>query len=358
MTFLQKDNPYTLQFALVPPQYISRAALTEEIVGDLIKNVPTFRGYFLTGVRGSGKTATMTDISQRITVEPGWISIDIANPESDIIDSLARALYRIPELRSIFIKAKLDFSILGIGVSLEKADMIASDAEDAADIMLSILKKKQKKVLVTIDEVTYGKEISAFSHTMSSYARKGYDIYVLMTGLTNNINKIKNNKSLTFLYRAKEVELPPLNRSAIINDYQSVFGIGRSAAADMADLTKGYAFAFQVLGYLYWKSLSADKTARIEDTMTDYDYYLSEFVYEKIWSETTRKEKDILKALSVASQSPASVSEIKTMCNIESGDLSVYRERLIQKGIIDGSERGYIAFALPRFSEFINSLWK
>ena len=147
-----------------------------------------------------------------------WITVDIENPEGNILDSLARALYRIPEIKALFIKAKLDLSVLGLGVSIEKADIIASNENDAIDFMLKILKKENKKVLVTIDEVTYCKEIASFSHSLSSYARAGYEIYVLMTGLKENIKAIKNDKSLTFLYRAKEHVLDPLNITAIVAD--------------------------------------------------------------------------------------------------------------------------------------------
>ena len=60
-----------------------------------------------------------------------------------------------------------------------------------------------------------------------------------MTGLKANIKAIKNDKSLTFLYRAKEHILEPLNITAIIADYQKVFNMDRENAENMAWLTKG-----------------------------------------------------------------------------------------------------------------------
>ena len=47
-------------------------------------------------------------------------------------------------------------------------------------------------MLVTIDEITYSEDVAKFSHALSSYASEDYDIYVLMTGLKENIDKIKN----------------------------------------------------------------------------------------------------------------------------------------------------------------------
>ena len=351
--FAPSENPFTLQFSFIPPQYITRQGLTNEIVNDLTKKVPTFRGHFLTGVRGCGKTVMMADISNIMNEKEEWITVDIENPNSNILDSLARGLYRIPMLKDLFIKAKLDVSVLGLGVPIEIAELIASNENDAIDFMLNILKKTNKRVLVTIDEVTYCKEIASFSHSLSSYARSGYEIYVLMTGLKENIKAIKNDKSLTFLYRAKEHILEPLNITAIIADYQKVFNMDRENAENMAWLTKGYSFAFQVLGYLYWDALSRNERSDVDfdEVISLFDQYLAEFVYEKIWSELARKEKQVLIAIS-----ESDVTEVKTIRNtlsMNSSMFSVYRNRLMDKGLINGSEYGKVKLTLPRFKEFV-----
>ena len=38
--FRQDENPYTLQFSFIPPQYITRQNLTTDIINDLTKKVP------------------------------------------------------------------------------------------------------------------------------------------------------------------------------------------------------------------------------------------------------------------------------------------------------------------------------
>ena len=95
------DNPYTLQFSYVPPKHIERAVISNEIIENFTKNIPTYRGMFITGVRGSGKTVMLSDIRNKIVQKKDWITVDI-NPESDLLDSLARALYLIPELKALF----------------------------------------------------------------------------------------------------------------------------------------------------------------------------------------------------------------------------------------------------------------
>ncbi len=349
----KEDNPFTLQFSYIPPQYVTREALIYSIEQDLNRKVPTFRGWFLTGVRGCGKTVLMADIANRIRKSDHWIVVDIENPKNNLIASLARGLYRENSLRKMFVNAKLDLSVLGLGVSIEKAELIASDEYDALYMMLRILKKENKRILVTIDEVTYCEQIADFSHSLSSYARADFDIYVLMTGLLQNVNAIKNDASLTFLYRAKLEELEPLNTTAVIHSYMQVFEIERERAEQLAWFTKGYSFAFQLMGYLVWDSICETNEIHMETILPKYDQYLADFVYGKIWSELAPMEKTVLKEM--ACTKDKRVQAVRERLSMNSSKFAVYRSRLIEKGLVDGREYGKVTFTLPRLEEFILS---
>ncbi len=60
-----------------------------------------------------------------------------------------------------------------------------------------------------------------------------------MAGLYENINDLKNEKNLTFLYRTPQYEMEPLNLTLIADRYSRVFAIDREKAMDMAIITKG-----------------------------------------------------------------------------------------------------------------------
>ena len=79
-------------------------------------------------------------------------------------------------------------------------------------------------------------------------------VFLLMTGLYENINAIQDEKNLTFLYRAPKLEMKSLNIGAVAQKYADTFDIDSDNAVEMAKLTKGYPFAFQVLGYLTWNN--------------------------------------------------------------------------------------------------------
>lgn len=339
-------NPFTLAFGRTPEQYISRITQTNQIIDDFSSETPISPIYMIAGVRGSGKTVMMTSISKEIQKEEDWYTVEL-NPKRDLLTSLASKIYAFPHMKEKFLEAKLDLSFFGFGVSIEKGTPV-TDIEDVVSRMLSQLKKDGKRLLVTIDEVTNTKEIGIFMSSFQIFLRQDLPIYLLMTGLYENIYGIQNDKSLTFLYRAPKIILEPLNYSAIKRTYKDVFKIDDKQSEEMALLTKGYPFAFQVLGYLYW--LKGGK-GDVSDLLSEYDRYLDEYVYEKIWSETSELDKKIM--IAIATSKDNSVKTIREILDMKSELFSVYRERLKRKGVINTKEYGKISFSLPRFSEFV-----
>lgn len=75
----------------------------------------------ITGVWGSGKTVMLADISKHFRKDKDWIVIEL-NPDRDLLYSFAAKLYDQKNLKDLFIKAKLDLSVLRIGVSIEKSN--------------------------------------------------------------------------------------------------------------------------------------------------------------------------------------------------------------------------------------------
>ena len=114
----------------------------------------------------------------------------------------------------------------------------------------------------------------------------------------------------------------------------------------MAHLTMGYPFAFQVLGYLTWNNNGDYKSI-----LPQYEQYLSEFVYDKLWSELSAKDKVV--ARGIAQVNSGQISEIRAILHMETNEFNPYRKRLIRKGLLDGETRGYVKFTLPFFEEYV-----
>ena len=220
------------------------------------------------------------------------------------------------------------------------------DAETAIIKILEKLKKSGKRLLVTIDEMTNSESMKVFAGAFQIFVRQDLPVFLLGTGLYENIEELQNEKSLTFLYRAPKIQLKPLNNGAIINKYKAIFRISQEQASEMAELTKGYPFAFQVLGYLTWNNNGDYRTV-----LGEYEQYLSEFVYDKIWSELSPKDRMVAKA--IADVKSGRIKDIREQLEMETNEFNPYRKRLIRKGIVSGEMRGYVHFTLPLFDEYV-----
>lgn len=343
------SNPFTISFGRQPAQFISRPVETNEIIENFEQEPPSSQVYMLTGVRGSGKTVLMTDIAKELSKRENWLVVELST-ERDMLTSLAAKLCSRPELFALFVEAKLNFSLLGFGVEVKNAAPI-SDIETALARMLGVIRAAGKKLLVTVDEAVNNPNVRAFASTFQIFMRQDYPVFLLMTGLYDNIHNLQNEKTLTFLYRAPKITLGALNLTSIRLQYAKIFGISMKEAGRMADLTMGYPFAFQVLGYLYWNSRDA-KT--LDEVLPEYDRYLEEYVYSKIWSELSETDKQIVAVM--AATGKTKVGEIREEVAMKPEKFSVYRERLKRKGVIDTSRYGAVTFALPRFDVFVRMM--
>lgn len=340
------NNPFVLSFGKKPLQYVSRISQTNEIIENFSAAEPSNQIYMITGVRGSGKTVMMAGIANEMKNREEWVVVEL-NPTRDLLQGLAGKLYSLPQMHAHFVQAKLDFSVLGLGVSLENAAPVA-DIESAVALMLAELQKRKKRLLITIDEVTNCEYVRVFASSFQIFLRQEYPIFLLMTGLYENIYDLQNENALTFLYRAPKMLLEPLNHTAVRSQYRNIFNLDMEAADEMARLTKGYPFAFQVLGYLYWENRT---TKTLEEILPEYDQYLEEYVYGKIWSELSDLDRKILIGMSESGETK--VKKIREGIGMKPEQFSVYRERLKRKGILDTRKYGEVSFILPRFAEFV-----
>jgi hypothetical protein len=339
------QNPFSLSFGKEPISFIEREKQTSEIIGDFLDENPAYQVCMITGVRGSGKTVMLTDIAKHFRENKDWIVVDLS-PERDLLRSFAAELSNRTDLLELFRDAKINLSFLGLGLEIDGVPPI-TDISVAVTKMLERIAKKGKKILVTIDEATCNQTMKEFASLFQIFIRRDFPVFLLMTGLYENIYELQNEKTLTFLYRAPKMELRPLNIGMIAKKYKEIFDLSEEEALSMAQETMGYPFAFQVLGFLCWRN-----KAKWTEMLDEYSQYLEEYVYEKMWSELSAQDKAVLRAMSESES--RKVDAIRAKAGKSSANFSVYRNRLIKKGIVVSTEYGYLDFALPRFREFVN----
>lgn len=244
------QNPFTLTFGKSPLELVERPLQTMEIVDTFTAETVNQQMFIITGVRGSGKTVMMTEIARRLREREDWVVIEL-NPATDLLQGMLAKLNSNKVCAAIIKSAKIDLSFFGFGVAIDGVPPL-TDTETAIITILEKLKKQDKRLLITIDEVTNNDYMKVFAGSFQIFVRQDLPVFLLATGLYENIDELQNEKNLTFLFRAPKIQLKPLNQQAVMNKYKNIFQIDQDVAKQMAELTRGYPFAFQVLGYLTW----------------------------------------------------------------------------------------------------------
>lgn len=344
----KKRNPFALNFGKLPLQYINRDILIDEIVSEMLSEDAQNTCFMLTGTRGSGKTVTMTAIEREIAENDDWITIRL-NPTRDMLQGLVGKLYDGNEAIAKFIDINLNLSAFGIGVNVSRKKPVA-DIESSLEIILKEIKKQGKRLLVTVDEVSNTEYMREFASSFQILLREDLPIYLLMAGLYKNIHDLRNEKNLTFLYRAPQYEMEPLNLTLIADRYSKVFEISYEKGMEMAIITRGYPFAYQALGKYVWEEKNHELT---DEVLIKFDEALSHYIYKKMWSELS--STDQMYMTFIVQQDKMPVSELLEETKKKKNEFSQYRARLKDKGFIDTSERGVVSFKLPRFDVFVRN---
>lgn len=349
------QNPFTTTFSKAPEYTYIATEKTDEILENFSYENPSESVYKITGVRGSGKTVILAKIEEELrsenNKEKGWLVFDL-NPNRDMLGQIAAMLYKEgfgksdTKNKSINLSATILGSGGGIGYSAGKED-IFFDIGVEIEEMIQQAEKKGKKILVGIDEVSKTTEMIKFASEYGRWLRANYPVYLVCTGLYENIQEVSNVKNLTFFRRATTIKTEPLNPIRMTEMYKNKLNIESEEARNMAKITKGYAYAFQKLGSLYFKKKPLEI---LEDILPELKAELFAYSYEKIWEEMTETDRNLVRVLTEKTEYKR--EEVLKLMGEQSGNYSVYRDRLIKRGILN-ARQGYISLALPFFAEYI-----
>ncbi len=349
------QNPFTTTFSKAPQYTYIHTEKTDEILENFSYDTPSESVYKITGVRGSGKTVILAKVEEELRTNTdkydGWLVFDI-NPTRDILGQIAAMLVKEgygpadKKMTGVNVSATVLGTGGGFGYTQEKKNDFF-DIGVEIEAMIQSVQKKGEKILIGIDEVSKSDEMVKFASEYGRWLRAGYPVYFVCTGLYENIQELSNVKNLTFFRRAATVKTEPLNMIRMTEMYRSKLNIDINQAREMAKITKGYAYAFQELGVLCFKK---EATETLEDILPKLKAELFAYSYEKIWEEMTEMDR-FLAGLLVEKEEYKREEVLKLMGD-KSGNYSMYRDRLIKRGILN-SRQGYISLALPYFAEYI-----
>lgn len=217
---VSKANPFSLSFGKEPVSYIERDFQNNEIISSFEAENPAYQVCMITGVRGSGKTVSLSAISGYFRKNKDWVVVEL-NPERDLLQALAAELSNKRELMEWFRDAGINLSALGLGLENDGEPPV-TDIVVALRRMIRKVTNNGKRLLITIDEVSAAERMRVFASQFQIFMREGLSVFLLMSGLYEKIYELQNEESLTFLYRAPKIELKPLSIPLITRKYKEM----------------------------------------------------------------------------------------------------------------------------------------
>lgn len=348
------QNPFTTTFSKTP-EY---TYITTEQIGEIMANFsydkPSESVYKITGVRGSGKTVILAKIENELRGDEynsDWMVFDIT-PTRSLLKQIAAMLHKqgYAEQTGRLSSVSVSANVMNVGGSLGFERNSNHDYYDIGvdlETMLQNVAKANKKILIGIDEVSRTPEMIEFASEYGKWLRADYPVYLVCTGLYENIQALSNVSNLTFFRRATTIKTEPLSFIRMTEMYKSKLGVDYDTAKEMARITKGYAYAFQTLGSLYFNK---NENETNEEIIAKLRTELFAYSYEKIWEEMSQTDR--LLASLMTGKDEYKREELLVLLGNKANSYSVYRDRLLKRGIIS-SRAGYISLALPFFADYI-----
>ena len=354
-------NPFNPSFGRQPTVLLDRTKLLNQLVSD-IKDLDTpYRTTLIYGARGIGKTVFMNEVGRQIDQDPDWIVVHLIIGER-MVARLTEMLYQqtTGKLKKLFNQISgIEVNVGGVGFKFNVTEEATANYQYLLNQMLTIMREHHQYVLVMIDEAQDVPEMVELVLVYQVMISQDLPISMIMTGLPKNIQELQNNHVLTFLLRSGRVNLSPLDFYDVRAQYQKKFQkrdpqINPTVIRRAAQLADGYAYAFQLLGYLIWQSPDERITNQtIDDVFPEYQAQLSRNSYSKMLEELSPVDQQMVLAIAKAPEYPVSTTYLGKKMNKPSGYIGMYRRRLIDSQVIRAAGYGKVKFALPLFREFV-----
>ncbi len=359
---MSRINPFTRTPGVAGAAFIDMH-YADEIIRNFESELSSRYVYKIVGLRGSGKSVEYRKIINRMSEKKGWLVYTLS-AAGDPVSTLVAMLSKEP-----FIDDRVHSTSVSAGGTAEAGALILKGKADIAvtrtsgnnpmyysmeaelSEMIQIANDKGYKVLVGIDDIARTPEMVKF---LSIWGAMLLDdkkhIYFVCTGLAKNIEDFTDEPNLTFFKRSDPVETGPLNKFEIAMMYRKLLDVEEEESVRLAKFTCGYAYAYQVLGSLYFDKSKRDT---LESLMPEFDKIIFGDSYDLIWKSLTVAEQELVKLIVTSDTGKA--SDIKSAMSHPQGYDSL-RQRLRNKHLINTDERGYIRINLPRFKEYV-ILW-
>lgn len=356
------DNPFTPTFGTVPLYMAGRDKILDDMKKAFRnwKNNPNITSIFI-GPRGCGKTA-MLSAAGDLARNEGWIVVDISAYEGMLEDIYAKITDQAEELFPTQKKAVLkEIKIKNIGLSFEPA-VPESDKPGwriRMERLADQLCETNVGLVITVDEVLPIPEMVELVSEYQIMHRRGNKISLLMAGLPKYVDDLLNDRSVSFLRRARRHMLGKVSdeeaSKAIAGTMKSggkiIEGNPLEEAVKAAD---GFPYMIQLVGYYIFEESGNSKKITPDEAEQGISDSIDEFengVLYNTFADLSDTDIVFLYAM-LEDRNGSRLSDIAKRMNKTNGYAYTYKVRLQRAGVIDEKNK-ILSFALPFFREYV-----
>ncbi|WP_127129541.1 AAA family ATPase [Georgenia sp. SYP-B2076] len=358
-----RRNPFKPTAGALPPLLVGRQDVIDEFV-ESIEDGPGAPGRItiFTGPRGVGKTVMLTEVADQVR-QLGWVTIsDAATP--GLVARMTHALTRrVDELGDKPTRPMTGFTLPGVGGGLTFAPPpeVVVDFRGQLGKLLDLLEPHGTGLMLAVDEVHRKSidDLRALATTYQLLTSEGRNVALAMAGLPSSVSDLLSDDILTFLRRANREVLDDVPLGEVRDALgKTVTDEGRTITDDALEeataATGGYPFMIQLVGYHVWRKADGDviDLAAVRAGVPAARKRLGSTVHETALADLSAVDRTYLLAMS-HDDGPSRTGEVAKRMDVTPFYASTYRARLIDAGIIEAVDHGYVDFAIPYLREYL-----
>lgn len=362
-----RDNIFSPSFGNRPKRIIGR----DQLIEDLTEGLKTTQGSreratLILGQRGSGKTVLLWEIAD-LAKEIDYV---VATPTIASEGMLERIVEKIQDSGEKHIGQDAhrisggNIGALGFSFGLQFTKTV-QETKSAQYKLIQLARKLteyKKGLLFLVDELqANSSDIKQLVIAYQEMVGEGLNVALVMAGLPGAVSATLNDKVLTFLNRARKIELNPLAFSDVDAYFARSFKeLGLDIPPDLRNIASyavnGSPYLLQLIGHNI--VAYSDASATIDESALNNAINAAIKDFENDICKTSLSslsDIDILFLRSLAKLgSPAKIGEIAKGMNKTNDYVQKYRARLLEAGIIEAPMRGKVSIAIPYLETYLS----
>lgn len=381
-------NPYTPGAGARPTVFVGRDAEVRDfdIALRRLREGKHARSQILYGLRGVGKTVLLDEFDL-LAREEGWITSMIeCNDDDELGPIIARLCHRVLRhlsrgkrasdavakaagaLKAFVWTLDPESGKLQFKIDVEAAKGVADSGDLEADVveLLSAVGAaamgENSGAVFLIDEMqALGKgDLSSLMAALQKISREQLPVMVVAAGLPQlplTLTKSKAYAERLFVYQqidslsgaeASRALKAPANRLGVEIAGDAVdYIVGRSG---------GYPFFLQQWGETTWEEALGDTLITMDDVLAAEEVvsnFLETRFFKDRYDRASEAERIYMAAMADLGPGPHSSRAIADRMGTKLSAVSVFRGRLLEKGLIYNEVDSDLAFTVPQFDEYM-----